>query len=170
MSRARELASLASPGTFTIDVANSRVGIASTMPKSTLDCGGELTSTTLEVANFAPTDLAVPGTVTAGILTAGTLTATGALTAGTLTAGTLTAGTLTSSGTITGNYFTGNGHNITGISTLNITDYGKDLGGGGGGGAVFTIGVRTGVAVTFGISGETFNITNRSGGNVPINI
>ena len=166
MSRARELASLASPGTFTIDVANSRVGIASTMPKSTLDCGGELTSTTLEVANFAPTDLSVPGTVTAGILTAGTLTATGAL-----TAGTLTTGSLTSSGTITGNYFTGNGHNITGISTLNITDYGKDLGGGGGGGgAVFTIGVRTGVAVTFGISGETFNITNRSGGNVPINI
>ena len=155
MSRARELASLASPGTFTIDVANSRVGIASTMPKSTLDCGGELTSSTLEVASFAPTNLDVPGTVTAG-----TLTATGAL----------TAGSLTSSGTITGNYFTGNGHNITGISTLNITDYGKDLGGGGGGGAVFTIGVRTGVAVTFGISGETFNITNRSGGNVPINI
>ena len=152
MSRARELASLASPGTFTIDVANSRVGIASTMPKSTLDCGGELTSSTLEVASFAPTNLDVPGTVTAG-----TLTATGAL-----TAGTLTTGSLTSSGTITGNYFTGNGHNITGISTLNITDYGKDLGGGGGGGAVFTIGVRTGVAVTFGISGETFNITNLS--------
>ena len=155
MSRARELASLASPGTFTIDVANSRVGIASTMPKSTLDCGGELTSTTLEVASFAPTDLDVPGTVTTG----------------TLTAGTLTTGSLTSSGTITGNYITGNGHNITGISTLNITDYGKDLGGGGGsGGAVFTIGVRTGVAVTFGISGETFNVSNRAGGNVPINI
>ncbi len=155
MSRARELASLASPGTFTIDVANSRVGIASTMPKSTLDCGGELTSTTLEVANFAPTDLDVPGTVTTG----------------TLTAGTLTTGSLTSSGTITGNYITGNGHNITGISTLNITDYGKDLGGGGGGGGtVFTIGVRTGIAVTFGISGETFNISNRAGGNVPINI
>jgi hypothetical protein len=154
MSRARELASLASPGTFTIDVANSRVGIASTMPKSTLDCGGELTSTTLEVASFAPTDLDVPGTVTTG----------------TLTAGTLTTGSLTSSGTITGNYITGNGHNITGISTLNITDYGKDLGGGGGGGTVFTIGVRTGIAVTFGISGETFNISNRAGGNVPINI
>lgn len=155
MSRARELASLASPGTFTIDVTNSRVGIASTMPKSTLDCGGELTSTTLEVASFAPTDLDVPGTVTTG----------------TLTAGTLTTGSLTSSGTITGNYITGNGHNITGISTLNITDYGKDLGGGGGsGGAVFTIGVRTGVAVTFGISGETFNVSNRAGGNVPINI
>ena len=161
MSRARELASLASPGTFTIDVANSRVGIASTMPKSTLDCGGELTSTTLEVANFAPTDLDVPGTVTAGTITA----------TGTLTAGILTTGSLTASGTITGNYITGNGHNITGISTLNITDYGKDLGGGGGsGGAVFTIGVRTGIAVTFGISGETFNISNRAGGNVPINV
>jgi hypothetical protein len=160
MSRARELASLASPGTFTIDVANSRVGIASTMPTSTLDCGGEITSTTLEVANFSPTDLAVPGAVTAGTITA----------TGTLTAGILTTGSLTASGTITGNYITGNGHNITGISTLNITDYGKDLGGGGGGPGVFTIGVRTGVAVTFGISGETFNISNRAGGNVPINI
>ena len=154
MSRARELASLASPGTFTIDVANSRVGIASTMPKSTLDCGGELTSTTLEVASFAPTDLDVPGTVTTG----------------TLTAGTLTTGSLTSSGTITGNYITGNGHNITGISTLNITDYIDVSISGGGGGGTLTIGVRTGTAVTFSVSGSTFNISNRAGGNVPINI
>lgn len=159
MSRARELASLASPNTFTIDVANSRVGIASTTPTSTLDCGGKVTSTTLEVTNFAPTDLSVPGILSAGTLSAATLTAT-----------TLTAGSLTSSGTITGNYFTGNGHNITGISTLNITDYGKNLGGGGGGDQSLTIGVRTGVAVTFGLTGSSFNVTNRAGGNVPISI
>ena len=58
----------------------------------------------------------------------------------------------------TGNTFALNG------STIDVSISG------GGGAKTLTIGVRTGVAVTFGISGESFNITNRSGGNVPINI
>ena len=160
MSRARELASLASPATFTVDVANSRVGIASTMPRSTLDCGGELTSATLEVANFAPTDLSVPGTISAG-----TLTATGAVSSASITAtGSVSSASITASGTITGGYITGNGHNITGISTLNIVDYGKNLGGGGSSAdLMLVIGRRVGIAFTVNIpTTNTIDVIGRS--------
>lgn len=117
MSRARELASLASPGTFTIDAANSRVGVASTTPESTMDCGGTLTADTINVDNFTSTNLSVPGTFTVGAVNA---------------SGTFTVGTVNASGTVTANQFSGGGASITGISTNNIVDYGVGLGGGGG--------------------------------------
>ena len=46
---------------------------------------------------------------------------------------------------------------VSGLSTITIAQ-------------TLTLGVRTGVAVTFGLTGSTFNISNRAGGNVPINI
>ena len=46
---------------------------------------------------------------------------------------------------------------VAGLSTVTIA---KQL----------TIGVRTGTAVTFGVVGSSFNVPNRAGGNVPINI
>lgn len=133
MSRARELASLASPGTFTVDVANSRVGVASTTPVSTMDCGGVLTADTIAVDDLSITNLSTPGTVTAS--------------------------TVTASGTVTANQFSGGGSAITGISTNNIVDYGVGLGGGGGSvgaagtWAVDSIGIHTTKSV--GIGTET---------------
>jgi len=47
-------------------------------------------------------------------------------------------------------------HEGSGISTVTIA---KEL----------VIGVRTGTAVTFGISGGSFNVLAKGGGNVPIN-
>lgn len=74
-----------------------------------------------------------------------------------------------SAGTLVGN-----------VNTLNFVGAGNSIllnGGtidvsisGGGGGGTLTIGVRTGAAVTFSLTDSTFNITNRAGGNVPINI
>ena len=46
---------------------------------------------------------------------------------------------------------------VSGLSTITIAQ-------------TLTLGVRTGAAVTFGLTGSTFNISNRAGGNVPINI
>ena len=48
-------------------------------------------------------------------------------------------------------------HEATGISTVTIA---KEL----------VIGVRTGTAVTFNISGGSFNVLARSGGNISINV
>ena len=46
---------------------------------------------------------------------------------------------------------------VSGLSTITIAQ-------------TLTLGVRTGAAVTFGLTGSTFNISNRAGGNVPINV
>jgi hypothetical protein len=48
-------------------------------------------------------------------------------------------------------------HEASGISTITIA---KEL----------VIGVRTGTAVTFSISGGSFNVLAKAGGNVPINV
>jgi len=50
--------------------------------------------------------------------------------------------------------FYGDGSNLTGLSLS------KDL----------TIGVRTGTAVTFSLTGSSFNVINRAGGDVSISI
>jgi len=74
-----------------------------------------------------------------------------------------------SAGTLIGNVdsinFVGAGNSIL----LNGGTIDVSISGGGGGGTL-TIGVRTGVAVTFSLTGSTFDVLNRSGGNVPINI
>ena len=46
---------------------------------------------------------------------------------------------------------------IAGLSTVTIAQ-------------TLTLGVRTGAAVTFGLTGSSFNVVNRSGSNVPISI
>ena len=46
---------------------------------------------------------------------------------------------------------------VAGLSTVTIAQ-------------TLTLGVRTGAAVTFGITGSSFNVVNRSGSNVPISV
>jgi len=55
---------------------------------------------------------------------------------------------INTTGIITATSFTGSGANITGISTLNIVDYGVGLGGGGGAGNPVTSGIVTGIGNT----------------------
>ena len=57
-------------------------------------------------------------------------------------------------GVLTATSFSGDGSNLSGLSLS------KDL----------TIGVRTGAAVTFSLTGSSFNVINRAGGNVAVNI
>ena len=69
--------------------------------------------------------------------------------------GILTATTVSPGGSITAsNKFYGDGSKLTGLQLS------KEL----------TIGVRVGAAVTFTVTGSSFNVLNRSGGNVPISI
>ncbi len=57
-------------------------------------------------------------------------------------------------GVMTATSFKGDGSALTGLQLS------KEL----------TIGVRVGAAVTFTVTGSSFNVLNRSGGNVPISI
>tara|TARA_B100000902_G_scaffold371392_1_gene397380 strand:- start:573 stop:1094 length:522 start_codon:yes stop_codon:yes gene_type:complete len=75
-----------------------------------------------------------------------------------------------SAGTLVGNVNTLNFVGTGNTFALNGSTMDVSISGGGGGGGTLTIGVRTGVAVTFSLTDSTFNITNRAGGNVPINI
>ena len=75
-----------------------------------------------------------------------------------------------SAGTLVGNVNTLNFVGTGNTFALNGSTMDVSISGGGGGGGTLTIGVRTGVAVTFSVTGSTFNISNRAGGNVPINI
>ena len=57
-------------------------------------------------------------------------------------------------GVVSATSFYGDGSNLQGVATS------KQL----------TIGVRVGTAVTFSLTGSTFNIPNRAGGNTVINV
>ena len=57
-------------------------------------------------------------------------------------------------GVLTATTLKGDGSNLTGLQL------GKEL----------TIGVRVGAAVTFTVTGSSFNVLNRAGGNVSISI
>ena len=71
--------------------------------------------------------------------------------------GVATDSSINTSGIITATSFTGSGANITGISTLNIVDYGVGLGGGGGigtDGSVNTTGIITASSFSGSFSGD----------------
>jgi len=62
----------------------------------------------------------------------------------------------------------GGGINAVGIVTA--TDFKKADGSSVGAATQVTIGVRSGAAVTFAATGSSFNVVNRAGGNVAINL
>ena len=70
-----------------------------------------------------------------------------------VSAGVATDASINTSGIVTATSFTGSGANITGISTLNIVDYGVGLGGGGGSG----IGTEGSVNTTGIITASSFS-------------
>ena len=60
------------------------------------------------------------------------------------------------------------GVNVVGVVTA--TDFKKADGSSVGAATQVTIGVRSGAAVTFAATGSSFNVVNRAGGNVSINL
>ena len=62
----------------------------------------------------------------------------------------------------------GGGINAFGVVTA--TDFKKADGSSVGAATQVTIGVRSGAAVTFAATGSSFNVVNRAGGNVAINL
>ena len=58
---------------------------------------------------------------------------------------------------------------INAVGVVTATDF-KKADGSSVGATQVTIGVRSGAAVTFAATGSSFNVINRSGGNVPINL
>ena len=129
------------------------------------------------------------GVGTDGTLSANNINATGIVTAATLKVG---SAVTVSGGIITATSFVGSGADLTGV----ISGVELEFGGNSVGTAVtninfvgfssvtapvsglatvttsktLTIGVRVGSAVTFSITGNTFNVSNRAGGNTAISV
>ena len=59
---------------------------------------------------------------------------------------------------------------INAVGVVTATDFKKADGSSEGAATQVTIGVRSGAAVTFAATGSSFNVVNRAGGNVAINL
>ena len=60
--------------------------------------------------------------------------------------------------------------NVDAVGVVTATDFKKADGSSVGAATQVTIGVRSGAAVTFAATGSSFNVVNRAGGNVAINL
>ena len=149
MTRAVTLAEIADTNTFVVDGTNQRVGIASANPTVTLDVGGNINATG---------NLTVDGTIPASKLTGALPAISGANLTGVISGVELKQGGSSVGTSITAINFSGATVSapIAGLSTVTIAQ-------------TLTLGVRTGAAVTFGITGSSFNVSGR-GGNVLINV
>jgi hypothetical protein len=144
ISNAVSLANFTSGDSLIVDSVNDRVGIASTVPTTTLDVAGSIKSGNIK---------------SSGIVTAVSFSGSGA----NLT-DVISGVELKQSGNSVGTSITAINFNgatvstpVAGLATVSVAQN-------------LTIAVRVGSAVTFAISGSTFNISNRAGGNVPINV
>ena len=152
MTRAVTLAEIADTNTFVVDGTNQRVGIASANPTVTLDVGGNINATG---------NLTVDGTIPASKLTGALPAISGANLTGVISGVELKQSGSSVGTSITAINFSGATVSapIAGLSTVTVSVS-----------QTLTLGVRTGAAVTFGITGSSFNVVNRSGSNVPINV
>ena len=140
ISNAVSLANFTSGDSLIVDSANDRVGIASTVPTTTLDVAGSIKSGNIN---------------SSGIVTAVSFSGSGA----NLT-DVISGVELKQSGNSVGTSITAINFNgatvstpVAGLATVSVAQN-------------LTIAVRTGSAVTFAISGSTFNVSARSGTTV----
>tara|TARA_B100000131_G_C17914315_1_gene531681 strand:- start:271 stop:762 length:492 start_codon:yes stop_codon:yes gene_type:complete len=163
MTAARQLADRVNQNALAVDTSSNEVGIASTVPSSTLDIGGEVRIGTGVKA--AVTGIVTVGTGVTVYGNAGIVSATSFYGDGSNLDGVVSGVDVQLSGTTVGTSVTvlnfGAGiSSVTpvssGISTIETS-------------RILTIGVRTGTAVTFAITGTSFNVSARSG-NVAINV
>ena len=140
MTRAVQIAELGDQNTFSIDGDNTRVGIGSTQPTVPLDVAGD--------------------SIFAGVVTATSFSGSGANLTDVISGVELQFGGNSVGTAITQVNFAGVGSVTAPVSGLSTVTINKEL----------TIGVRSGAAVTFTITGNTFNVINRAGGNVAIDV
>ena len=156
MTRAVTLAEIADTNTFVVDGANVRVGINSSIPTTTLDVGGIISGDGSGLTNVG---IGTTGSInTSGIITATSFVGSGANLTDVISGVELKQGGSSVGTSITAINFSGAAVSApgAGLSTVTIA---KTL----------TLGVRVGTAVTFSITGSSFNVSGRSG-NVPINV
>ena len=158
MTRAVTLAEIADTNTFVVDGTNSRVGINSSSPTTTLDVNGIISGDGSGLTNVG---IGTQGSVnTSGIITATSFVGSGANLTGVISGVELKQSGSSVGTSITAINFSGatvSAPDSAGLSTVTIAQ-------------TLTLGVRTGAAVTFGLTGSSFNVVNRSGSNVPISI
>jgi hypothetical protein len=156
MTRAVTLAEIADTNTFIVDGANSRVGINSSIPTTTLDVGGIISGDGSGLTNVG---IGTTGSInTSGIITATSFVGSGANLTDVISGVELKQGGSSVGTSITAINFSGATVSapVAGLSTVTIAQ-------------TLTLGVRVGTAVTFGITGSSFNVSGR-GGNVPISV
>ena len=105
MTRAVTLAEIADTNTFVVDGANSRVGINSSIPTTTLDVGGVVKATSFTGDGSGLTGVASTDNIITG-------------TAATFTGGVTISGAsnINVTGVVTATSFVGSGANLTGVS------------------------------------------------------
>ena len=149
MTRARELGKLANKNTLTADNTNNFVGIGSTQPDARLDVDGTvLVGTAITLGGVS------------GIVSASSFYGDGANLTGVISGVELEFGGNSVGTAVTNINFVGFSSVTAPVSGLATVTTSKQL----------TIGVRVGSAVTFSITGNTFNVPNRAGGNTAISV
>jgi hypothetical protein len=141
MTRAVQIAELGDQNVFTIDGDTSRVGIGSSTPTVKLDVGGN-----------AQIGAAITMYSSSGIVSATSFYGSGA----NLT-DVISGVELKFSGNSVGSAITS--INFSGFSSVTAPTSG-----------LLTVGKRIGDAVSFNITGTSFNVPNRAGGNTAINV
>ena len=149
MTRARELGKLANRNSLTADNTNNFVGIGSTQPDARLDVDGTV------LVGTAITLGGVSGIVSASSFYGDGANLTGVISGVELQFGGSSVGTAVTNINFVG--FSSVTAPVSGLSTITTAQ-------------TLTVGMRAGAAVTFSITGSSFNVSNRAGGNTVINI
>ena len=159
MTRAVTIAELGDTNVFSVDGIHNRVGIGSTQPTEKLDVNGVVVATAATVGS-AVTINSTGIDAGAGIITATSFSGSGANLTDVISGVELQFGGNSVGTAITQVNFAGVGSVTAPVSGLSTVTINKEL----------TIGVRSGAAVTFTITGSTFNVLNRAGGNTAISV
>ena len=131
---------------------SSGVGTDGTLDTNNLNVSGVATAATLKVGSAI--------TASGGIITATSFVGSGADLTGVISGVELEFGGNSVGTAVTNINFVGFSSVTAPVSGLATVTTSKTL----------TIGVRVGSAVTFGITGNTFNVSNRAGGNTAISV
>jgi len=131
---------------------SSGVGTDGTLDTNNLNVSGVTTAATLKVGTAI--------TASGGIITATSFVGSGADLTGVISGVELEFGGNSVGTAVTNINFSGVGSVTAPVAGLSTVTINKQL----------TIGVRVGSAVTFNLVGQTFNVINRAGGNVAIDV
>ena len=156
ISNAVTLANFTSGDAFTIDSANDRVGVANTLPTSSLTVTG---------------DAKITGVVTASSFIGDNINVTGVI-----TAASFVGDGSNLDGVVSGIELQNNGSSVgTAVTNLNFVGFSSISAPNSGLSTItaarsLTVGTRVGAAMTFSLTSNTFSVANRLGGSTQINV